>query len=173
MLATLAAELPRGGGWLYEVKLDGYRAIALRPRRRVRARVAQRQRPDGAVRARSRRRSRSAQDAERRARRRGLRARRRRGGRASRRCSRAPARLVYYAFDVLEADGEPLVDLPLEERRERLAELLDRRSATVLFSEGFADGGRCSQAAKQQGLEGVDGKRRTRRTARAGARATG
>ena len=28
MLATLTAELPQGGEWLYEVKLDGYRAIA-------------------------------------------------------------------------------------------------------------------------------------------------
>ena len=29
--------------------------------------------------------------------------------------------IVYYVFDVLEVDGEPLIDLPLTERRERLA----------------------------------------------------
>jgi bifunctional non-homologous end joining protein LigD len=28
MLATLAAELPRGGGWSFEVKFDGFRALA-------------------------------------------------------------------------------------------------------------------------------------------------
>jgi bifunctional non-homologous end joining protein LigD len=28
MLATSAAELPRGDGWTYEVKWDGYRALA-------------------------------------------------------------------------------------------------------------------------------------------------
>jgi len=28
MLATLSQELPRGGQWLYEVKFDGYRALA-------------------------------------------------------------------------------------------------------------------------------------------------
>ena len=28
MLATLAGEVPTGEGWLYEVKWDGFRAIA-------------------------------------------------------------------------------------------------------------------------------------------------
>ena len=28
MLATLAKEVPKGDGWLYEVKWDGYRALA-------------------------------------------------------------------------------------------------------------------------------------------------
>src|SRR5205814_1929817 len=28
MLATLERELPKGEGWLYEVKFDGYRAVA-------------------------------------------------------------------------------------------------------------------------------------------------
>ena len=28
MLATLANEVPQGPGWVYEVKWDGYRAIA-------------------------------------------------------------------------------------------------------------------------------------------------
>ena len=55
-----------------------------------------------------------------------------RAGRASRRCSRAsPATpLVYYVFDLLEVEGEPLVDLPLEERRARLEKLLDKRNRT-------------------------------------------
>jgi len=38
-------------------------------------------------------------------------------------------------LDVLEIDGQPLVDLPLTERRARLEALLDRRSSTVKLSE--------------------------------------
>ena len=49
-------------------------------------------------------------------------------------------RLVYYAFDVLEIDGEPELRRPLEERRRLLEGLLDRRSQTVRISETFADG---------------------------------
>ena len=36
--------------------------------------------------------------------------------------------IVYEAFDLLEVEGEPLVDLPLSERRRRLEALLDRRN---------------------------------------------
>ena len=48
--------------------------------------------------------------------------------------------LVYYAFDLLELEGEPLVELPLVERRKRLEALLDRRNRTVRLSETFDDG---------------------------------
>ena len=43
------------------------------------------------------------------------------------------------------------------ERRELLAELLDRRSRTVRLSETFDDGEALLEAARAQGLEGVDG----------------
>ena len=59
-----------------------------------------------------------------------------------------------YVFDVLEIDGEPLVDLPLTERRERLEELLDRATATVRLSEAFEDGEALLAAAEEQRLEG-------------------
>src|SRR6185436_21022816 len=39
--------------------------------------------------------------------------------------------IVYEAFDLLELEGESLVDLPLTERRKRLEALLDRRNRTV------------------------------------------
>src|SRR4029450_7601303 len=39
--------------------------------------------------------------------------------------------IVYYVFDVLEVEGEPLVDLPLVDRRKRLEALLPRRDKTV------------------------------------------
>jgi bifunctional non-homologous end joining protein LigD len=68
--------------------------------------------------------------------------------------------LVYYAFDVLEIDGEPLVDLSLVERRKRLTGVIDRRSKTVLLSESFDDGEALLEAAREQALEGVMAKRR-------------
>jgi bifunctional non-homologous end joining protein LigD len=67
--------------------------------------------------------------------------------------------LVYYVFDVLEVDGEPLVDLPFVERRKRLDKLLDKRNRTVRLSETFDDGKALYAAAQQQGLEGIMAKR--------------
>src|SRR5205814_1454099 len=66
---------------------------------------------------------------------------------------------VYYAFDVLEVDGDPLVDLPFVERRRRLEQLLDKRNRAVRLSETFDDGTALYAAAKQQQLEGIVAKR--------------
>jgi bifunctional non-homologous end joining protein LigD len=67
--------------------------------------------------------------------------------------------IVYYAFDVLEIDGEPLVELPYVDRRKRLEQLLDKRNRVVRLSETFDDGNALYQAAKQQRLEGIMAKR--------------
>src|SRR5207245_136457 len=67
--------------------------------------------------------------------------------------------LVYYVFDVLEVEGEPLVDLPLVERRKRLEQLLDKRNRTVRLSEAFDDGEALLAAAREQQLEGIIAKR--------------
>jgi len=67
--------------------------------------------------------------------------------------------IVYYVFDLLEVDGEPLIDYPLSDRRARLRKLLDGRNRTVLFSESFDDGRALLKAAEQQHLEGVMAKR--------------
>src|SRR6266702_3135000 len=67
--------------------------------------------------------------------------------------------IVYFVFDLLELEGEPLVDLPLTERRKRLEKLLDRRNKTVRLSEVFEDGEALYEAAKQQNLEGIMAKR--------------
>jgi len=67
--------------------------------------------------------------------------------------------IVYYVFDLLEVDGEPVIDLPLSERRKRLRKLLDGRNRTVQFSEGFADGPALYEAAQERRLEGIMGKR--------------
>jgi bifunctional non-homologous end joining protein LigD len=67
--------------------------------------------------------------------------------------------IVYYVFDLLEVEGEPIIDLPLSERRERLEKLLDKRNRTVKLSEAFDDGPALMRAAREQKLEGIMGKR--------------
>jgi bifunctional non-homologous end joining protein LigD len=160
MLATLAEEVPRGAGWVFEVKWDGYRAIAevsgseatltsrngndLTARfQNVAREIAKSVKTpdcvlDGEVCAldESGRSSFSAMQQ-----------------------GKAGTPIVYYVFDVLEVEGEPLVDLPLVERRKRLEQLLDRRNKTVRLSETFEDGEALLEAAKQQGLEGIIAKR--------------
>ncbi|HJU49063.1 MAG TPA: DNA ligase D [Gaiellaceae bacterium] len=66
--------------------------------------------------------------------------------------------LALVLFDALEIDGEPLVDLPLTERRSRLEQLVAPASH-VLVSPVFDDGGALERAAREQGLEGVVAKR--------------
>ncbi len=63
--------------------------------------------------------------------------------------------LVYVAFDVLERDGEPLVDLPYSERRKELEQLVDTSIEGVLVSPSFDDGAALERAAREHGLEGV------------------
>ena len=160
MLATPAEDVPRGANWLYEVKWDGYRALAdvsggeatLTSRRgndltarfnHVAKEIAKAVKTpdavlDGEV---------CALDDS---------------GRSSfsaMQQGKADTPLVYYVFDVLEIDGEPLVDLPLVERRRRLEQLLDRRNRCVRLSETFDDGAALLEAADEQGLEGILAKR--------------
>jgi len=67
--------------------------------------------------------------------------------------------LVYYAFDLLELDGDPLVELPLHERKARLRELLDKRVKSVAFSEDFDDGDALFEVAQENRFEGIIAKR--------------
>jgi bifunctional non-homologous end joining protein LigD len=165
MLATLAetTRMPREG-WEYEIKWDGYRIVArvaggeaeLRSRKDqdytarfdkvARELVKAMKTPDCVVDGEV-----CALDQE---------------GRPSfsaMQQAKADTPIVYYVFDLLEADGEPLLDLPLAERRKRLKKLLDGRNRTVLYSEGFDDGTALLRAAKEQRLEGIMGKRRDSR----------
>jgi len=160
MLATLAKELPRSGHWLYEVKWDGYRAIAyvyggeaqfvsrngndLTPRfpsvRRALERAVRT--PDCVLDGEI-----CALDEE---------------GRATfsaMQQGKPDTRYIYVVFDVLEVEGEPLIELPLVERRERLEQLLDRRKADIQVSETFEDGKGLYEAAKTQRYEGVIAKK--------------
>jgi bifunctional non-homologous end joining protein LigD len=160
MLATLGEDVPRGAGWAFEVKWDGYRAMATvaggdatltsRNSNDLTARfstvakeVAKALKTpdcvvDGEVCAldESGRSSFSAMQQ-----------------------GKPGTPLVYYAFDVLEIEGEPVIDLPFVERRKRLDKLLDKRNRTVRLSETFDDGKALYEAAKQQRLEGIMAKR--------------
>jgi bifunctional non-homologous end joining protein LigD len=160
MLATLEQNVPKGSGWVFEVKWDGYRALAYVSQSEVKlvsrkgndlterfATVAKEiakavKTPDcvldGEV---------CALDEQ---------------GRSSfsaMQQGKPGTPLVSYVFDLLELEGEPLVDLPLLERHKRLEQLLDRRNKTVRLSEAFDDGKALFEAAKQQNLEGIMAKR--------------
>ena len=160
MSATLVKEVPPGDDWLFEVKWDGYRAISyvtgsevmMRSRRgndftekfeRVAKEIVKAMKTpdcviDGEV---------CALDE---------------AGRSSfseMQQLKPSTPLVYYVFDLLEVEGEPLVDLPIEERRARLEELLDKRYRMVRISEFFDDGHALLKVAKDNELEGIVAKR--------------
>jgi bifunctional non-homologous end joining protein LigD len=158
MLATLASDVPGGAGWTYEVKWDGYRALAYL--REGEARLVSRRGNDLTERFESIAKAVEkalktpdcvldgevcALDDQ---------------GRSSfSAMQQGTGPLVYYLFDVLELEGAQLLEQPLSERRETLEGLIDRRNRTVRLSETFDDGPALMKAAREQGLEGVIAKR--------------
>src|SRR5215831_9563358 len=154
MLATLSAELPRGDGWRFEVKWDGYRALAYvrdgecelvsRNGNSLTARFS------GVATAvpRALKTPNAVVDGE-------VCALDDDGRPSFSAMQQGTGRIVFYVFDLLEVDGEPVVDLSLEARQSRLAELVDRRNRTVRISESFDDGAALYKAAEASRLEGV------------------
>jgi bifunctional non-homologous end joining protein LigD len=166
MLATLTDELPVGDEWLYEVKWDGYRALGYV--RNGEARLVSRNGNDLTARfptvAKTLGRAVKSPDCvvdgevcaldE--------------HGRPSfsaMQQGKAGTPIVYELFDLLELDGEAVLDRPLTERRELLEQLLDRRVTTVQLSGAFDDGEALLTAAKEQRLEGVMAKKAASRYA--------
>ena len=160
MLATGAADVPAGEGWLFEVKWDGFRALAtihggdvdLRSRNDksfvdrfptvVRALTRSVRSPDcvldGEVVAVGK------------------------DGRATfsaMQQGKEGTTYLYLAFDLLELEGDSLVDQPLVQRRARLAELIDLRPGGVQLSATFDDGAALYAAAQEQRFEGIVAKR--------------
>jgi bifunctional non-homologous end joining protein LigD len=158
MLASPETHLPRGEGWTFEVKFDGYRAVAY-----VRAgecRLVSRKGNDLTGRfaelaravAKAVRSPNAVVDGEV--------ARLSADGRASfSELQQGTGPLVYFAFDLLELDGSPRIGEPLKERKAALRELLDPRATTVVYSDSFDDGEALLEAARERGLEGVVAKR--------------
>ncbi len=165
MKCRLAEELPKGPRWIYEIKFDGVRALAIKTARslslisRNKKDFTEKYRPvadalnglpcreavlDGEI---------VAVDAQ---------------GRSSFQLLQAaslPGRekppILYYVFDLLNLDGRDLTGLPLDKRKETLKSLLVGISETVFFSASIeGEPGRVTKAMKARGLEGVVAKQR-------------
>jgi bifunctional non-homologous end joining protein LigD len=71
-----------------------------------------------------------------------------------------PQSIVFYAFDLLELDGEDLTGLPLVERKEKLAALLAGRDGHLLYSDHIVgQGEELFERICKTGLEGIVSKR--------------
>jgi bifunctional non-homologous end joining protein LigD len=172
MLATPIEKPFDDPEWLFEIKWDGYRAVAFIENGKVRL-VSRNQNDltgqyselqdlpklvkaktailDGEV---------AALDEQGRAsfslmqQRTGIRS----GGRRT--AGRADVPIVYYVFDLLYADGYDLRRVALEERKQALAQLVGT-NGLIRLSEHFPGHGvALFEAAKQQGLEGILAKHR-------------
>ncbi|MDH4104132.1 MAG: non-homologous end-joining DNA ligase, partial [Thermoleophilia bacterium] len=157
MLATSSERLPRGEGWIYEPKWDGFRALVtvaggdvtltsrngndLTERFREVARAAQlairsaNAILDGEI---------CALDEE--------------GRSRFSLLQEGSGTFALVLFDLLELDSEPLLDEPLRDRRKRLGALV-KQGGQVLVSPQFDDGEALLAAARAQELEGVVAKR--------------
>lgn len=164
MQARIVAKLPEDDRWLYEVKFDGYRAIAIKNGYSVEIRsrnnkdltsayptisAALKRLPvdaavlDGEV---------VAIDSS---------------GRPSfqalqHRSARTDHQVVYYAFDVLYLDGKELTGRPLEERRHLLPRVI-KGSGVLLSVELLGSAPDVIKAVGALSLEGVIAKRRDSR----------
>jgi bifunctional non-homologous end joining protein LigD len=68
--------------------------------------------------------------------------------------------IVFYAFDLLRLNGKDLRDLPIEERKAKLAELFTESPAALRYSISFTkDIEELLEKARTLGLEGLIGKR--------------
>jgi bifunctional non-homologous end joining protein LigD len=162
MAALLVSKLPEGDEWLYELKLDGYRALIIRDGARVEIRsrndkdltrvypgvaaAALKLKPDqvvldGEI---------VALDAD---------------GRPSfqslqHRGTHPDHQIVFYAFDVLHLSGRHLTGEPLIKRRGRLPAILGENPTLRLSQELPGSAADVVSAVRALGLEGVIAKRR-------------
>lgn len=67
--------------------------------------------------------------------------------------------VAFYAFDVLQIDGNDTVDLPYEQRRALLAALLEAGTHWMVPAHRIGDGAALLEATAERGLEGVMAKR--------------
>jgi bifunctional non-homologous end joining protein LigD len=164
MAARLVTALPEGPEWLYEAKLDGYRALIIKDGARVQVRsrndkdmtraypsvaaggrklAADQAIVDGEV---------VAVDAE---------------GRPSfqalqHRGSHPQHAIAFYAFDLLYLDGQDLMDRPLDDRRRALPDVLEG-TGLLLSIELPGTAAQVAEVVRSLGLEGVVAKKRRSR----------
>jgi bifunctional non-homologous end joining protein LigD len=160
MLALVSPKLPVGPDWSYEVKWDGYRALLHKNGRRLA--LLSRRRADltrtypsivaaaGEIHADS-----AILDGEIVA----LDAKGSPSFQALQHRTRAGEfALVYYAFDILERDGQDLTSHPLRERRQHLADVV-RRTGILLSEPLPGTPAEIERSVRGFGLEGVVAKR--------------
>jgi bifunctional non-homologous end joining protein LigD len=74
--------------------------------------------------------------------------------------SEADGDLAYYVFDILWYDGKDLKDLPLTERRIILEQILPQNESILISQDFHTSGLEFMEAAKKMGLEGIMAKRK-------------
>ncbi len=161
MLATLVDKPFNNDNWIYEIKWDGYRAIAYMNKGKVRlssrnnksfdekfypVHQALQQLPLNAV-----------LDGE-------IIVTNEKGladfGRLQNWRSEADGNLLFYVFDILWWDGRSLLELPLEERRAILEKLLPKNNSIIKISEAFkVKGTAFFKTAENMKLEGIMAKK--------------
>jgi bifunctional non-homologous end joining protein LigD len=158
MYAEPAAALPSAGRWLYEIKLDGYRCLALKR--------------DGSVTLFSRRGNKLNADFPEIAKQLlaledgamldgeivALDALGRPSFNLLQNHLTRKESVRYYVFDLLHYKGRSLLGVPLERRRAALKAMLPKLPQVGL-SQDFPDGARLLESVKKMGLEGVIAKR--------------
>jgi len=158
MLSTSSESLPRGEGWTYEPKWDGFRAIVTISggQAKLTSRngndLTERFRPAARAAELGTRSADAVLDGE-------ICALDDNGRSRFSLLQAGSGTLVLVVFDLLELDSEPLVALPLRERRKRLEGLIDPSRGGIVLSPQFTDGEALLAAAEEQGLEGVVAKR--------------
>jgi bifunctional non-homologous end joining protein LigD len=170
MKGLLADSLPRGDGWLYEVKWDGVRAICFIENGAVRmtsrsGKSCERQYPELSVAPHFVDAETAVLDAE-------ICALDERGrprfsliqprimiaDAASIAALARSKPVTMFVFDLLYLDGYDLRGVALSERR-KLLESIFKPGVAVRLSQTFEEGGHLLEAAREQGLEGVIAKR--------------
>jgi bifunctional non-homologous end joining protein LigD len=160
MLATSAADLPEGPQWTYEVKWDGYRALAVKEGSRVRL-ISRNQKdltrdyPSVVAAIQTLRQPSAVLDGEIVA----LDAKGRPSFQALQHRSTVGLAIVYYAFDLLAVGLETLLNESLDARRHRL-KLLTLGSDVLLSETLPGSRHRIEREIRRLGLEGVVAKRR-------------
>ena len=164
MTATVVRTLPEGDQWLYEVKLDGYRALIIKDHEQVQ--IRSRNEKDltaaypGITAAARRLNARTAViDGE-------VVAVDDKGHPSfqalQHRAAHPRHTVVFFTFDVLHLNGEDLTRLPLEDRRKQLPAVL-KNSGVLLSAELPGRAEHVIAAVQRLGLEGVIAKRRDSR----------
>ena len=158
MLAGASDAVPPGAGWRFEIKWDGFRALARVRGARVqlasRNAISLDDRYPSLVRAipRAVRSTDCVIDGE-------ICALDETGSPSFSLLQRGGGITVFMAFDLLELDGRDLTGEPWSARRDQLAALIDEEEGELRLSRAFEDGGALLAAAQERGLEGIVAKR--------------